>query len=100
MEIDVKKMIRNKRDFLRYLESLLRLDKVSNGVHSLQYKYNPLDLVFPEVIIITFEGGHIRAINVKGNSNGANLKEVTAAVYGYGECVGLIPHYKKDTAEE
>ena len=91
MEIDVKKMIKNKRDFIRSLAGTLRLDKARNNVRYISYRYDALS-PYKELIKIVFENDYTVHIKADGNSNAANLKEITNAVYG-GPVTGLIPHY-------
>lgn len=91
MEIDVKKMIKNKRDFIRSLAGTLRLDKARNNVRYISYRYDALS-PYAELIKVVFENDYVVHIKADGNSNAANLKEITNAVYG-GPVTGLIPHY-------
>ena len=91
MEIDVKKMIKDKRDFIRSLAGTLRLDKARNNVRYISYRYDALS-PYKELIKIVFEDDYTVYIKADGNSNAANLKEITNAVYG-GPVTGLIPHY-------
>lgn len=91
--INVDEMIRNKCEFIKRLELALLYDYPNNQLTSIDYRYDPLSEVSPEIIIIRYEGGGEHTINVHGNSNAANAKEIIGAVY-YGSATGLMPGYK------
>lgn len=98
MNEELRKMYHKKREFVRLLEKTIKTDKAHNEVRSIKYKHDP-DGVYKEIILIEYEGGGLNAIKADGNSNGANAKEIIHAIYGGGNVVGLIPHYRKGGAE-
>jgi hypothetical protein len=74
----------NKMYFISAIEKLLKLDD-RNTVDALTYTRNDVDGGFPEeAVVISYEGGHNVVINVSGNSNLVNLKEIVKEVSGEG----------------
>lgn len=74
-----ERMYIEKENFIRNLENAIIHDKRS-GV--LKIKYLREFKGYPEVLLIMFVGGGYKYINITSNSNGANMKVITAAVYG------------------
>lgn len=72
----------NKMHYIDAIEKLLKLDD-RNTVETITYA-RPEDGLADEVAIITYKGGHTVVINISGNSNLANLKEIVKEVSGEG----------------
>lgn len=89
-EINRDKMIQEKRDFIRRIKLVLKADPRS-GVDKLEY----YDVPEGEFVVITFNSGARKGINVSHNSNGANFKEIGKAVYGD----GAIGEFSLDAVE-
>ena len=80
----------NKMLYINEIEKLLKLDD-RNTVDSLTY--TTTDGQFPEeAVIITYEGGHTVVINISGNSNLANLKEIVKEISGEGATGRLLDY--------
>jgi hypothetical protein len=73
-------MYREKDSFVRRLDLALTTPTPRGmsiyGIEYEVYQKEPGSSWFQEFIILTFEGGEICPINVKGNSNVANLCEI------------------------
>jgi len=78
-----KSMYRKKGLFVEMVQEALWSDQESSNVIDCEYGHSD-DYEPKEWIRIRFFGGHEAWINVNGNSNGANLKEIYKAVYGDG----------------
>ncbi len=83
MTLETAKMIEEKTRFVRGIEALLVTDD-RNMVDSLNYR---LELqgedpdVYDEYIDIIWTTGNHKRLLVTGNSNGANLMQITREVY-------------------
>lgn len=73
-------MYARKRLFIELIEKGLLEDSQYNGIESITY-YQHNDWEF---IRVDYRHGYTVDINVTGNSNGANLNELAAEVYGKG----------------
>lgn len=81
-----ERMYIEKEIFIRNIENAVIHDPRSEVV-KIQYMRNFKG--YPEVLMIMFKGGGYKYINITSNSNGANMRVITAAVYG-GEYLGEI----------
>ena len=83
-EAELEAMYRRKEEFLSRLQLTFTFDPRS-GVKRLKYHrdFNG----YPEVVEIKFDSGYSRYINVTGNSDGANYRQIGNVIYG-GEVVG------------
>lgn len=81
---ELKAMFNRKNEYLKQLQLVFMSDPRS-GVKSLEYHrdFNG----YPEVVEVMFNSGHSRYINVTGNSNGANYRQIGNVIYG-GEVIG------------
>ena len=87
-------MSENKKEFIEALSNALKTDDRS-ALKSIEYSTNVWvddvlygEVLYEEVIKVSFESGAFKLINATANSNGANAQEVIKAVYG--EPIGLI----------
>ena len=74
----MKKVEEAKRNYIARLSLLISSDYRS-GVGHIRYVKDLED----EYAEITFEGGHMLAVNITGRSLGGIYKDVGRAVYGY-----------------
>lgn len=81
---EIEEIYRHKEEYLKRLQLVFKMDPRS-GVDSINYHRNFGG--YPEVVEVKFTRGHKRYINVTGNSNWANYRQVGHAVYG-GDVVG------------
>lgn len=93
-------MNEEKKEFLKALSDALKIDGRS-GVESIEYSTDIWfeDVLYEEVVEVSFKGGAFKLINVTANSNGANAQEIIKAVYG-GEVFGLLFYGFEEAKDE
>lgn len=91
---ELDEMYKRKYEYIKRLQLAFKLD-LRSDVKNLDYHRNFNGC--PEVVEIEFNNGHKRYINVTGNSNSANYRQIGNAVYG-GEVIGEIFHTDENNA--
>ena len=74
----MRRVEEEKRNYIARLSLLISSDYRS-GVSRIKYTRDLED----EYAEVTYEGGHVVAVNITGDSLGAIYKDVGRAVYGY-----------------
>lgn len=81
---EMEEMYSSKEEFIKRLQLAIKFDKRS-GIDVINYHRNFQG--YPEVVEVVFDTGFKRYINVTGNSNQANYRQIGNAVWG-GDVVG------------
>ena len=83
-EEEMEAMYIRKQEYIDQLQKIFQIDPRS-GVVSLEYHRKVHG--YPEAVQVKFVSGFSRYINVTGNSNGANYRQLGNMIYG-GEVIG------------
>lgn len=71
------------------MDKLSEAYQIDGSVKKIEYEYDP-DTPYPEVVIITFNGGWQSMINVHMNSHNAIGKEIAVQINGTENATGYM----------